>query len=72
VRVVSPTGKAGSGILCVAPEDVGTAFRALKAARVVSSLREGAIRFSPHFYNTVDEMERVVEILDQSLEDSVG
>ena len=72
VRVVSPTGERGSGILCVAPDDVGRAFRALKAARVVSSLREGAIRLSPHFYNTVEEMERVVEILDQSLEDPAG
>lgn len=72
VRVVSPTGERGSGILCVAPDDVGRAFRALKAAGVVSSLREGAIRLSPHFYNTVEEMERVVEILDQSLEDPAG
>lgn len=63
VRVVSPTGPRGSGILCVEPPDVGAAFRALKAARVVSSMREGAIRISPHFYNTVEEMERVVEIL---------
>jgi selenocysteine lyase/cysteine desulfurase len=47
----------------VEPPDVGAAFRALKAARVVSSMREGAIRISPHFYNTVEEMERVVEIL---------
>jgi cysteine desulfurase/selenocysteine lyase len=64
VGVVSPTGKRGSGILCVTPHDVGGAFRALKAARVVSSMREGAIRLSPHFYNTVDEMQQVVEILD--------
>ena len=68
VRLVSPGGPSGSGILCVAPPDVGRAFRALKAARVVSSLREGAIRLSPHFYNTVEEMERVVDILEQSLE----
>ena len=64
VRVVSPVGARGSGILCVQPPDVGEAFRRLKAARVISSMREGAIRFSPHLYNTVDEMERVVEILE--------
>jgi cysteine desulfurase / selenocysteine lyase len=63
-RVVSPTGEHGSGILCLAPGDVGAAYRALKAAHVVSSLREGAIRLSPHAYNTVDEMERVAEILE--------
>ncbi|HEU5303273.1 MAG TPA: aminotransferase class V-fold PLP-dependent enzyme, partial [Gemmatimonadales bacterium] len=65
VRVASPAGQRGSGILCVAPADVGAAFRFLKLARVVSSLREGAIRFSPHFYNTVEEMERVVATLEK-------
>jgi cysteine desulfurase / selenocysteine lyase len=65
VRVVSPVGSHGSGILCVAPADVGGAFRALKAARVICGMREGAIRLSPHFYNTVDEMQRVVDILEK-------
>lgn len=65
-RIVSPKGTSGSGILCVAPENVGQAFRALKAAHIISSLREGAIRLSPHAYNTVDEIERVVEALEGS------
>lgn len=65
VRVVSPIGPQGSGILCVSPADVGGTFRALKAAGVVCGMREGAIRLSPHFYNTIEEMERVVEILTQ-------
>jgi cysteine desulfurase/selenocysteine lyase len=64
VRVVSPRGKHGSGILCVQPPDVGGAFRRLKGARVIASMREGAIRLSPHLYNTVEEMERIVEILE--------
>ena len=63
--VVSPGGERASGILCVAPADVGAAFRALKAAGVVCSLREGAIRFSPHAYTTYEEMERVAEILEE-------
>jgi selenocysteine lyase/cysteine desulfurase len=29
-------------------------------------MREGAIRLSPHVYNTVNEMEKVVDILEQS------
>lgn len=66
VRVVSPLDHHGCGILCMMPADVGGAFRALKAARVVCGMREGAIRLSPHFYNTVAEMERVVEILEQT------
>ena len=63
-RVVSPVGERGSGILCVAPNNVGEAFRRLKAAHIVSSMREGAIRLSPHAYNSLDEMEQVVEVLD--------
>jgi cysteine desulfurase/selenocysteine lyase len=65
-RVVSPPGERTSGILCVAPANVGAAFRALKAARIICSMREGAIRLSPHAYNTGDEMERVVEVLEQA------
>ena len=62
-RIVSPQGASGSGILCVAPEGVQEAHRRLKAARIVCSLREGAIRLSPHCYNTVAEMERVAHAL---------
>ncbi len=65
-RVASPRDERGSGILCVAPRDVGAAFRALKAAGIVCSLREGAIRLSPHAYNTLDDMQRVVDALEQS------
>ncbi len=64
-RVVSPVGDRGSGILCLAPPDVSASFRALKAAKIICSMREGAIRMSPHLYNTLDEMERVVDTLDR-------
>src|SRR3954447_11994537 len=65
VPVISPQGERGSGILCVTPHEVGSSFRALKEARIICSLREGAIRLSPHAYTTYDEMERVVEILEE-------
>jgi len=61
--VTSPPGERGSGILCVAPERVQEVHRRLKAARIICSLREGSIRLSPHCYNTVEEMERVAEVL---------
>jgi selenocysteine lyase/cysteine desulfurase len=32
---------------------------------VVTGVREGCLRLSPHCYNTVEEMERVAAILDQ-------
>ena len=62
--LASPVGPHGSGILCLAPEEVGEAFRRLKADRIICSLREGAIRLSPHAYNTVEEMERVARVLE--------
>jgi cysteine desulfurase/selenocysteine lyase len=65
VRIVSPLDERHrSAILCVAPPKAAEAFHAVKRARIVCSLREGAIRLSPHVYNTVEEMEKVVEVLD--------
>ncbi|HET9727505.1 MAG TPA: aminotransferase class V-fold PLP-dependent enzyme [Gemmatimonadales bacterium] len=62
--VTSPRGAHGSGIVCLAPDNVTDVYRRLKAARIICSLREGAIRLSPHGYNTVEEMERVAAVLD--------
>lgn len=67
VPITSPQGARGSGIVCVAPPRIEAAHRALREARIFSSLREGAIRISPHCYNTVEEMETVAMILDRSL-----
>ncbi|HXV90756.1 MAG TPA: aminotransferase class V-fold PLP-dependent enzyme [Gemmatimonadales bacterium] len=66
-RVVSPRDPVHrSAILSIAPPDPVGGYRALRAAGVVCSMREGAIRLSPHLYNTVEEMERVVEVLDRA------
>ena len=65
VRVVSPTaGVHRSAIVCIAPDDARAAHRQLKAAGIVCAFREGAIRLSPHCYNTLEEMEKVVEVLE--------
>lgn len=64
VHVVSPRDDAHrSAILCVAPPKPVDGYHALKRAHVVCSLREGAIRLAPHCYNTMEEMEKVVEVL---------
>ncbi|HZG65718.1 MAG TPA: aminotransferase class V-fold PLP-dependent enzyme [Herpetosiphonaceae bacterium] len=36
----------------------------LRAARIVAAVREGGVRLSPHLYNTVDEMDAVVDALE--------
>ncbi len=56
-----------SGILCFRPPRVQEVYARLHDGGVFCSLREGAIRLSPHFYNTVAEMERVVELLGETL-----
>ena len=65
VRIASPLDERHrSAILCVAPPKPVEAYHGMKRARVVCSLREGAIRLSPHCYNTMEEMEKVIEVLD--------
>ncbi len=44
------------------PKDV---FRKLLAQKVALSLREGMLRFSPHFYNTPEEIQTTVELLQE-------
>ena len=69
VRISSPRDETHrSAILCVAPPKPVDAYHALKRAHVVCSLREGAIRLAPHCYNTIEEMEKVVEVLDGVVE----
>ena len=68
VRVASPRDDAHrSAIVSVVAPKPAEAYHALKRARVVCSLREGAIRLSPHCYNTVEEIEKVVDVLDQTV-----
>src|SRR5204862_386043 len=66
VRIVSPQDDGHrSAIICIAPPHPAEAYHAVKRAHIVCSLREGAIRLPPHCYNTVEEMERVLDVLDQ-------
>jgi selenocysteine lyase/cysteine desulfurase len=63
--VLSPTDDShDSAIWCVRTDDVRAAYRRLRAAGVVASLREGSIRLSPHLYNTVEEVARVAALLE--------
>ena len=67
VRIVSPTDEVHrSAIVCLAPEPAAESFRRLKNAGVVCAFREGAIRLSPHAYNTNEEIQKVVDVLDEA------
>ncbi|MDA0313113.1 MAG: aminotransferase class V-fold PLP-dependent enzyme [Gemmatimonadetes bacterium] len=54
-----------AGIVSFIPPDVDRSSAALRAEGVVFSVREGAIRFAPHFFNQVEEMSAVVDVLDR-------
>jgi selenocysteine lyase/cysteine desulfurase len=67
-------GPAASGIITFRhpDRDAATFFRALEQRNIVASLRfdragRQYIRLSPHFYNTLDEVSRVVEVLLETL-----
>jgi cysteine desulfurase/selenocysteine lyase len=52
-----------SGIVAAVPpdRDAFRAAKALEARGVIASPREGAVRFSPHAYNDLREVERILE-----------
>jgi selenocysteine lyase/cysteine desulfurase len=63
-RITSPVDPThDSGIWRLQPPDVTEAYRRLRAGGVTCSLREGTLRIAPHFYNTPDEIDRLVGLL---------
>jgi selenocysteine lyase/cysteine desulfurase len=64
VRVTSPRDHRGSGMVCLELPNLPEVHARLKEAGVTCSYREGSLRLSPHCYNTVEEMERVVAVLE--------
>ncbi len=65
VRLVTPAEPSRrAGVISFAADNLDGMARTLRAAHVVHTVREGAIRFSPHCYNSADEIDRVLDILD--------
>ena len=52
-----------AGIVSVRPRDATGASRRLTESRVIHSLREGAIRLSPHCYNTTHDVDRALSLI---------
>jgi cysteine desulfurase/selenocysteine lyase len=65
VKIVSPTVlQERAGIVTIQPPDgvdPAAAFESLAKRRITVSLREGKLRYSPHFYNSVEEMKAAAE-----------
>lgn len=63
-EIVTPARGNQSGIITMKPrERAAELYEHLVANSVVLSLRSGCLRFSPHFYNTPDEIEAILNIL---------
>lgn len=64
IEVVTPTDPAHhAGTVSLRPRAPKAVSASLTAAKVAHSLREGAIRLSPYFYNTDEEVGRVLALL---------
>lgn len=56
-----------SGIVCIRPREASAVFQRLTAEGVRCAFREDAIRLAPHWYNTREEIERVLGVLETSM-----
>lgn len=54
-----------AGIITFKPDNPEKVFEELTKRKIICSLREGLIRFSPHFYNTHQEIDVVVDELQK-------
>ncbi len=64
LRLVTPADRRRrAGIISIAPRDPPAASERLTRSGIAHSLREGAVRLSPHCYNTPEEMMRALGIL---------
>lgn len=65
VRLVTPASSSHrAGVVSFAPTALDEMAARLKQAHVTFTVREGAIRLSPHCYNTMGEIDRVLGLLD--------
>lgn len=65
VRLLTPADRARrAGVFAFTPDNPEIMAGRLRAAHITHVVREGAIRLSPHCYNSLDEIERVLAILD--------
>ena len=64
VELVTPADPSRrAGTIAVVPRDPVAASRRLEQGGVIHALREGAIRLSPHFYTSADEIDRALALL---------
>ncbi len=64
VELVTPAAATRrAGVISVRPREARAASERLSQANVAHSFREGAIRLSPHCYNTIDEVQTALDMM---------
>jgi len=64
VPMVTPADRARrGGVICIRPRDAQSVSARLTGQGVIHSYREGAIRLSPHMYNTRAEVDQALAII---------
>jgi len=65
-EIITPAGGEQSGIITIKPRaHAEVLHRRLADNRIITSLRSGCLRFSPHFYNTPEEVETILKVLKE-------
>ena len=67
VPITSPVGAHGSAIVCLKVPVAAKIHATLRANEVICSLREGSLRFSPHVFNSIDDVARAAALLERAL-----
>ncbi|RJP62443.1 MAG: aminotransferase class V-fold PLP-dependent enzyme [Ignavibacteriales bacterium] len=52
-----------SGIVSFKSKKANEIFNALQKENIIAAVREGVVRLSPHFYNTREEIDKVISVL---------
>ncbi len=64
LQIITPDHGEQSGIISIRPKkDAASIYRLLTENKIVTSLRSNCLRFSPHFYNTQEEVEQIYRVL---------
>lgn len=54
-----------AGIVSIKPSKPEEIFNIFNQRKIICSVREGLVRFSPHFYNTFEDIDKVVDELQK-------
>ena len=60
-----------AGIVSFKDADAQEIYEELERNRIFAAVREGMIRFSPHFYNVKEEIDKVIKLLELFLEERI-